>query len=75
MDILNAISGNISNDRDFINKAFAIVFSDAYIRKLIKKGLNRQDVLKEMRETKRYATIKGMSFWYFFLMFYPNTSE
>lgn len=48
-----------ANDREYINKAFSVVFSDNYIGKLIKKGANRQNVLEQLRGKKRYATIKG----------------
>lgn len=57
--MLDMIPDGTANDREFINKAFSVVFSDNYIEKLMKKGADRQNVLVQLREKKRYATIKG----------------
>lgn len=60
MDIIDDIPTGPSYDREFINKIFAVVFSDSYLNKLIRKGLDREKVLGKLRETKRHTTIKGI---------------
>lgn len=57
--MLDLIPDGPSNDREFINKAFSVVFSDGYIKKLMKNGADRQNVLDQLRGKKRHATIKG----------------
>lgn len=59
MDLLDVISDGPTNDREYVNKAFSVVFSDSYLTKLIKKGSDRAAILKDLREKKRYATIKS----------------
>lgn len=57
--MLDLVPDGPANDREYINKAFSVVFPDDFIKKLIKKGAGRQIVLEQLREKKRYATIKG----------------
>lgn len=59
--MLDLIADGPTSDREYINKAFSVVFSDTYMNKLIKKGVDRADALKQLREKKRHATIKGNS--------------
>lgn len=59
VDMLDLIPDGPSNDREFVNKAFSVVFSDGYLEKLIKNGADRQKILEHLREKKRHATIKG----------------
>lgn len=59
VDLLDTISDVPKSDREYINRAFSVVFSDSYINKLIKKGFNRASILEQLRGKKRYATIKG----------------
>lgn len=57
--LIDDIPSGPSNDREFINKIFHVVFSDQYINKMIAKGNNREKILSILRGSKRYATIKG----------------
>lgn len=68
MELLNAIPSLPTNDKDFVNKAFGIVYGNSYLYKLIQKGLGREQCLIELRKTKRYATIKGLVFFIHILL-------
>lgn len=59
MDIIDDVSSGPNNDREFVNKIFAVVFPDAYLTKLIRKGMNRNKVLGHLRDTRRHHTIKS----------------
>lgn len=78
MEFLDTISSEPTADRLFINTFFFIVFSEKYLRKQIKKGLNRTEVLNKMRDSNRHKVMKGefidtdfkISFWSSFLWNY-----
>lgn len=55
MDILETISS------EPIVNSFFTVFSEKYLRKQIKKGLTRNDVLKKMPDSNRHKVMKGES--------------
>lgn len=59
MDIIDDIPSGPSYDRDFINKIFAVMFTDKYLNKLVLKGLTRDKTLNRLRGTRRHHTIKG----------------
>lgn len=59
IDMLDFIPDGPTNDREYVNKSFSVVFTDSYINKLIKNGMVRGKILDHLREKKRYATIKG----------------
>lgn len=59
MDLLDDIPDSPSYDREYINKLFAVVVADKYLIKQIGKGLGREQVLANLRETKRYTTMTG----------------
>lgn len=56
---LQVIASTPSFDRPFINALFLMVFTDKYIRKQLKKGLNREDILTKFRDSDRYETMKS----------------
>lgn len=61
---LETISGHPESDRDYINSISFMFFSEKYLRKQVKKGLSREEVLAKLRDSKRYDIIKGLSRYY-----------
>lgn len=59
MNLLDDIPDSPNYDREYINKLFAVVFTDKYLRKQIEKGLSREQILTNLRGTKRHTTIQG----------------
>lgn len=59
MDVIIAISKGPTYDREFINKLFAVLFSEKYLTKLIENGMSREQILSHIRDTNRCATMKG----------------
>lgn len=57
--ILEMISGDSNIDREYINSQFVAFFPEKYIKKQIKKGRVREEVLSKFRESNRYETMKG----------------
>lgn len=55
---LDSISGDAGFDRLFINTHFAIMFSEKYIRKQVKKGLDRKNILDKFRSSNRYEIMQ-----------------
>lgn len=55
---LDSISGDAPFDRLFINTHFTIMFSEKYIRKQMKKGLDRKNILVKFRDSNRYEIMK-----------------
>lgn len=55
---LDSISGDTSFDRLFINTHFAIMFPEKYIRKQMKKGIERKKILENFRNSNRYEIMK-----------------
>lgn len=53
------ISGDSNIDREYINSQFVAFFPEKYIKKQIKKGRVREEVLSKFRESNRYETMKG----------------
>lgn len=60
MDLLNEIPSDPGNDRLFINTAFFIFFSEKRLRKQVKNGLNRLDVLKKFRDSSKYELMRAI---------------
>lgn len=56
---LETISGEPGSDRVFINSHFPLFFPAKYVRKQVKKGLSREEILNKFRSSDRYATMKG----------------
>lgn len=68
-ELLNDLPRNSHYDREYINKAFTVMFSDKYLFKYIRSGMTRKDLLEKLRQTKRYNTIKGIKLKIGFLYF------
>lgn len=60
MDLIDDIPNGANYDREFVNKIFAVLFTDKYLNKLINRGSQREQILAHLRGTKRYYTIKGI---------------
>lgn len=56
---LNSIPSSPSFDRTYINSAFSIMFPEKRLRRQVKKGIARQDILKKFRDSERYQLMKG----------------
>lgn len=56
---IETVSGDEASDREYINQHFFIVFPEKYIRKQVKKGLRREEILSKFRDSNRYETMKG----------------
>lgn len=69
LELLNDLPRDSHYDREYINKAFTVMFSEKYLFKYIRSGMTRKDLLEKLRQTKRYNTIKGtklkISFFHF----------
>ena len=59
MEILDTITSDPSGDRLYINTFFFAMFPEKYIKKQMKKGMNRSSVLKKFRDSKRHQVMKG----------------
>lgn len=59
-ELLNDIPSDSRYDREYVNKAFIVMFSEKYLFKNIKSGMTRMDILEKLRQTKRHNTIKGI---------------
>lgn len=57
---LDSISDDAAFDRPFINTHYAIMFPEKYIRKQVKKGLNRKDILNKFRSSDRYEIMEHL---------------
>lgn len=57
---MDTISSEPSCDRMFINTHFMVVFSNKYIFKQFKKGLDRKATLNKFRDSNRYELMKNM---------------
>lgn len=58
---LESIPHSASFDRVYINKSFAIMFPERRLRRQVKKGLTRKNILDKFRESDQYRTMKGNS--------------
>lgn len=56
---LEMISSDPESDRTYINAHFVIVFPEHFILERMEKGLSRENVLSEFRESDRYQLLKG----------------
>lgn len=56
---IETISGDTRCDRKYINTQFFSVFPEKYIKKQVKKGLSRDQILLKFSESNRYETMKG----------------
>lgn len=69
---IETIPGTSNSDRLYVNTGFMLFFDDKYINKKIKKCKKadveptklREAVLKIVRESNRYQTMKGNSMQY-----------
>lgn len=59
IEILDTITSDSSGDRLFINTFFFAMFPEKYIKKQMKRGMNRSSVLKKFRDSKRHQVMKG----------------
>lgn len=59
MKILDTIPSSPAGDRLFINSLFFIIFSEKYILKQMKKGMDREKVLAKFRGSNRHQVMKG----------------
>lgn len=57
---LELISSDPEFDRTYINAHFFIVFPEQFILERMEKGLSRENVLSEFRESDRYQLMKGI---------------
>lgn len=57
---LDTISGNASFDRLFVNTHFSIMFPEKSLRKQLKKGLGRKDILERFRNSNRGEIMEQM---------------
>lgn len=58
--LLEAISTSPSNDRLFVNSAFFIFFAEKRIHKKIKKGLDRDAILKYLRDSDKFEILRSI---------------
>lgn len=58
--VLNQIPTDPSHDRMFINTQFFVFFKEKYIRKQIKKHLNRKTILDKLRESVKYDLMRSI---------------
>lgn len=69
LELLNDLARDSRYDREYINKAFTVMFSEKYLLKYIRSGMTRKDLLEKLRQKKRYNTIKAIKlkigFFYF----------
>lgn len=56
---LETISGDPNCDRTYVNTQFFVVFSEKYLKKQVKKGLSRKEMLSKFRDSNRYEVMKG----------------
>lgn len=54
------ISSDPGSDRSYVNAQFFVFFSEKKIFRRIKKGLSREQVLDEFRQSDRYEIMKGI---------------
>lgn len=69
---LERISSEPESDRSFINAQFFIFFPEKLIMERTQKGLDRETILSEFRESDQYNIMKGiwkMSNWFINLSF------
>lgn len=59
--VLETIPTDSFADRLFINSEFSMLFSEKYLRKQMKKGLDRAEVLTKFRSSGRHDVMKGMN--------------
>lgn len=57
---LEMISKDPEFDRIYVNTHFFIVFPEKFILEQIEKGLSRESVLLEFRESDRHQIMKGI---------------
>ena len=62
---LESISSNPDSDRSYVNAHFFIMFPEQMLLERAKIGLNREQVLLELRESDRYEVMKGILFFFF----------
>lgn len=58
--MLDEIAIGPTNDREYINKIFAVAFPDEYITKQMQKGIGREKILGILRDKKRHTTVKAL---------------
>lgn len=58
---LKTISSDLESDRTYVNAYFHIVFLEDLLLERIEKGLSRENVLAEFRESERYKIMKGFT--------------
>lgn len=59
IEILDTLTSDPSGDRLYINNFFFAMFPEKYIKKQMKRGMNRSSVLKKFRDSKRHRVMKG----------------
>lgn len=55
---LDSISGDASFDRLYVNSHYAIMFPEKYIKKQVKKGSGRKEILTKFRDSNRYEIME-----------------
>lgn len=60
---LEIIPSEESSDRKFINETFDMFFSEKYIKKQIRNGCTKEQLLPQFRQTERYDTMRGKVFF------------
>lgn len=58
--LLEAIPVDPPNDRLFVNSAFFVFFNEQKIKKKIKKGFTRDEVLKDFRESNKFEIMRSI---------------
>lgn len=59
MKQLETVPRGATFDRTYINTAFFIMFPEKRLRRQVKKGISRKDILAKFREADQYQTMKG----------------
>lgn len=62
-EILDTIPTAPFADREFVNAQFSMIFSEKYLKKQLKKRLDRKAVLKNFRECGRHDVMKGRTYF------------
>lgn len=57
---LETMSSTPTFDKPFINASFMVFFTDKYLKKQKKKGLDRQATLQKFRDSQRYETMRSL---------------
>lgn len=57
---LEAISSDPESDRAYVNNIFHIIFPETFIMERMEKGLSRENVLSEFRDSDRYEILKSI---------------